>query len=76
MTFAKSFKQDTVLTPQSGIVDASSAALLTNGLNLNKTTLTSSFTFPVGFNASSVGPITLGNGVTITVPSGSRWLVL
>ena len=30
----------------------------------------------VGYNASSVGPITISSGVTVTVPTGSTWLVL
>jgi hypothetical protein len=27
-------------------------------------------------NGFSVGPITLGSGVVVTVPSGSRWAIL
>ena len=30
----------------------------------------------VGYNASSVGPITINSGVTVTVPTSSTWLVL
>ena len=30
----------------------------------------------VGYNASSVGPITVASGGSVTVPPGSRWLVL
>lgn len=35
-----------------------------------------SYTITSGKNAMSTGPITVGSGVTITVPSGSRWVVL
>ena len=42
----------------------------------NKTTATTSYVIPTGENAMSVGPITVDTGVTITVSSGQRWLVL
>jgi hypothetical protein len=29
-----------------------------------------------GYNASSVGPITIDSGVSVTVPDGSNWLIL
>lgn len=46
------------------------------GLWQNKQTITANQTISSGYNANSVGPITVASGVTITVPSGSRWLVL
>jgi len=49
--------------------------LSVQGLVLNSTTLTTSVVIPTGYSASSVGPITLSSGVSVTVPSGSRWLV-
>jgi len=42
----------------------------------NGQTVTSSYQIPVGRNASSVGPITINSGTVVTVPSGSRWIVL
>lgn len=42
----------------------------------NSTIITTSYTLPTGKNASSVGPITINSGVTVTVPSGQRWVVL
>lgn len=42
----------------------------------NGQTVTSNYTLTTGKNALSVGPITVNSGVTVTVPSGSRWLVL
>jgi hypothetical protein len=42
----------------------------------NSQTVTSSYEFAAGRNASSVGPITINSGVSVTVPSGSRWVVL
>jgi hypothetical protein len=47
-----------------------------NGLVLNANTNTSSYTIGSGNNAMSVGPFTTASGTTITVPSGSRWVIL
>jgi hypothetical protein len=44
--------------------------------NLNSNTVNTSYTFPTDFNGSSVGPITIVGGATVTLPSGSRWVVL
>jgi hypothetical protein len=43
---------------------------------LNSNTVTTSYTIPVGQNALSTGPLTIGPGVTVTVPSGSAWKVI
>lgn len=42
----------------------------------NDTTVSFNYTLTTGRNAFSVGPVTVGSGVTVTVPSGQRWLVL
>ena len=42
----------------------------------NKSTASASYTIASGENGLSVGPITVDTGVTITVSSGQRWLVL
>lgn len=42
----------------------------------NSQTVTTNYTITSGKSASSAGPITINSGVTITVPSGSRWVVL
>ena len=42
----------------------------------NGQTVTTSYTLSTGFNAMSTGPITVNSGVTVTVPSGARWVVL
>jgi hypothetical protein len=44
--------------------------------NLNTVTVTTSYSLPAGKNAMSVGAITINSGVTVTVPSGARWVVL
>lgn len=47
-----------------------------NGLHVNNQTIATSYSIPSGYSASSAGPITLSSGVSVTVPSGSRWVVL
>ena len=42
----------------------------------NAQSVTSSYTLTTSKNGFSVGPITLGSGVVVTVPSGSRWAIL
>jgi len=42
----------------------------------NQRVVTTSYTLTTGYNAESVGPITINSGVTVTVPSGARWVVL
>lgn len=48
----------------------------TNGLFVNNMTVGANYSIPSGYSASSVGAVTISSGVTITVPSGSRWVVL
>jgi hypothetical protein len=47
-----------------------------NGLLVNNKTVGTTYTIPTGYSATSAGPITVSGGVTVTVPSGSRWVVL
>lgn len=47
-----------------------------NGIFLNKQTLDQNYTVAAGYSGSSTGPITLISGITITVSTGSRWVVL
>ena len=47
-----------------------------NGIVLNNSIVATTFSIPSGYSASSVGPVTVNSGVTVTVPSGSRWVVL
>jgi hypothetical protein len=42
----------------------------------NTTTVTTSYSLPSGKNAMSVGAITINSGVSVTVPSGQRWVIL
>ena len=48
----------------------------TNGIIVNNSQIAASYTIPSGSNALSVGPVTAGVGAVVTVPSGSRYIVL
>ena len=47
-----------------------------NGIFVNNATISSSYTFPTGYNGLSVGTITVDSGATVTVPSGQNWVIL
>ena len=48
----------------------------TNGIVVNNMSIGTSYSIPSGYGAMSVGAVTLASGVSVTVPSGSRWVVL
>ena len=47
-----------------------------NGMLVNSATVSTNYSIPVGSNAIAVGPVTVAGGAAVTIPSGSRWLVL
>lgn len=49
---------------------------MTTGLTENVATISQNYTITTGANAMSTGAITVASGVSVTVPSGSRWVVL
>lgn len=56
----------------SGVANAqASGAIITN-----KTTISVNYTIASGENGMSVGAVTINSGVTVTVSSGQRWLIL
>jgi hypothetical protein len=48
----------------------------TNGMFINNSTIGTNYTVPTGYNAMSVSPVTVASGITVTVPTGQRWVVL
>jgi hypothetical protein len=42
----------------------------------NSLTISSNYTLTTSKNGLSVGPITINSGVSVTVPSGQRWVIL
>ena len=75
----------TLSTPSTFIAPGSIAATTsvtgtvlnaTNGIVVNSKTISASYAIPSGSSGMSAGPITISSGVTVTVPSGSKWVVL
>lgn len=42
----------------------------------NSATISQSSTINAGNNAMSAGPVTINSGITVVIPSGSRWVVV
>ena len=61
--------------PSTGALTAPNV-VASNGLLVHSTTVSASYSIPSGSNAIAAGPMTVASGVTVTIPSGSRWLVL
>jgi 6-phosphogluconate dehydrogenase len=47
-----------------------------NGIVVNSKTVSASYSIASGDNAMSAGPITVASGQSVTIASGSRWVVL
>ena len=54
----------------------SSVHISSNGIQVNSKTVSTSYTIATGNSGMSAGPITIASGKTVTVSSGSRWVVL
>jgi hypothetical protein len=50
--------------------------LATNGIYINNKAISANVTIATGQSAMSTGPVTLANGVVVTVATGSKWVVL
>lgn len=50
--------------------------IASNGIFVNNKTVSASYTIVTGYNGQSVGPMTVASGQSVTISSGSRWLVL
>ena len=47
-----------------------------NGIFVNNLTVGTSYSIASGYSGLSVGPVTVASGKLVTVPSGSRWVIL
>lgn len=60
--------------------NASWATLITPGgggaISINYDVVSASYTIASGTNGLSVGPITVNNGISVTVSDGQRWVIL
>ena len=61
--------------PSTGDFSASQI-IASNGIHLNATTINASYTIGTGNNGFSVGPMTIPSGITVTVASGQRWVII
>ena len=50
--------------------------ITTNGLWENANTISADYTIGTNNNAQSAGPITINTSVTVTVPTGSTWVIV
>ena len=50
--------------------------IASNGLHVNSQTVSASYTIATGNSAVSAGPISVASGQSVTLGSGSRWVVL
>jgi hypothetical protein len=47
-----------------------------NGLVENANTVSANYTIQTNYNAMSAGPVTVNSGISLTIPSGSNWVVV
>jgi hypothetical protein len=45
-------------------------------IQLNTQTISANYTIPAGYNGMSAGPITISDGVVVTIPDGSSWSIV
>lgn len=62
-------------------INPSTGTVTTNGafasiFSLNKNTIDTSYSIPSGYNATSAGPVVINNGITVTIPDGSTWVIV
>jgi hypothetical protein len=61
--------------PSTGELTAT-AHVSSNGIQINATTVATSYTIATGNNGLSAGPVSVSTGVTVTVSTGSTWVVV
>lgn len=61
--------------PSTGEFQAS-VPVASNGIFVNSQTIAASYSVAAGYSAMSVGPSTVASGQSVTVASGSRWVVI
>ena len=59
-----------------GTTQAAPVQSASNGIFVNNQTVGTSYSIPSGYSAMSSGPISVAAGQSVTVPAGSRWVVL
>lgn len=64
------------LTGSASVFISAAQSELQGAIKENVVTISSDYAINSGYNALSVGPITIADTVTVTVPSGSTWKVI
>jgi hypothetical protein len=49
---------------------------LTDPIKLNGNTISSNYSIPTGYNGLSAGPVTIADGITVTIADGSSWSIV
>lgn len=62
------------INPSTGTVTTNGAFAST--FALNKNTIDVSYSIPTGYNAVAAGPVVINNGITVTIPTGSTWVIV
>ena len=52
------------------------SAVASGAIYENTTNIVQNYTMTTGSNGESVGPINIASGISVTIPSGSRWVIL
>lgn len=72
--------EGTVTTSVSGLISSGGGGATGSGGDrvfvLNQQTVTTSYTFPSGNNATSCGPITVNDGVEVIVGDNQNWSIV
>jgi hypothetical protein len=55
---------------------ASAVDMVSSLIVMNLSTILADLTIPAGYNAYSAGPLTIGDGINVTVADGGNWSVL
>lgn len=62
-------------TQQLPVGDTVAGASINAVIDESDVTIAANYTITTGKNGISVSPITLADGVTVTIPTGSVWLI-
>jgi hypothetical protein len=47
-----------------------------HNISLNRKSISQNYLIPSDYNAMSAGPVTINNGITVTITSGSSWCII
>jgi hypothetical protein len=59
-----------------GAIGSGSGTIVGGPIIENNQVISVNYTMTVGNNGESVGPITVDAGITVTIPTNSRWVIL